>query len=206
MGLWDLSGATIDGQHHLWVAAAPLLKAEKRPEIVRLVDAAVALAGTGLSVTDSEGRRYLGFSKNFKALFTPCRSLAQQLPESCNERRSVLDKMATPSGESHCGLGERILDGIAALVRCDSKVTPAQDSDTTDLGLETPEGNPFYVTTGEGASPEMREDERLETAEQLAELVREAVELAGDIYDATVASAPPPLRSSTTTAPQTRRK
>jgi len=34
----------------------------------------------------------------------------------------------------------------------------------------------------------MVEDERLETAEQLAELVREAVELAGDVYDATMTS------------------
>jgi hypothetical protein len=189
MGLWDLSGATIDGQHHFWVEAAPLLKAEKPRDVARLVDAAVTLAGTGLSVSDSEDSGgYLSVSKSLKTLFTVCRRLAQQLPEACNERRSVLDKLGTSTGDCHGGLHERILDCIAALVECDDKVTAAHDSETTDLGLETPEGKPFYVTTGKGPSPDMVEDERLETAEQLVELLREAVELAGNVYDATMTS------------------
>jgi hypothetical protein len=186
MGLWDLSGATIDGQHHFWMDAAPLLKAEKPPDIVRLVDAAVTLAETGLYISRSEENSgYLGVSQSLQALFTVCRRLAQQLPEACNERRSVLDKLGTPTGDCHGGLHDRILDCIAALIECNNKVTAAHDSETTDLGLETPEGKPFYVTTGAGPSPKMVEDERLETAEQLAELVGEAVELAGDVYDAT---------------------
>jgi hypothetical protein len=189
MGLWDLSGATIDGQHHFWVDGAPLLKAEKPPDVARLVDAAVTLAESGLSVSDNENNSgYLGVSKSLETLFTVCKRLAQQLPESCNERRSVLDKLGTPTGNCHGRLHQRILDGIAALVECDNKVTTAHDSETTDLGLETPEGEPFYVTTGKGPSPEMVEDERLETAEQLVELLGEAVELAGDVYDATTTS------------------
>jgi len=189
MGLWDLSGATIDGQHHFWVDAAPLLKAEKPPDIVRLVDTAVRLAETGLYINGSEeSSGYLGVSKSLQTLFTVCKRLAQQLPEACNERRSVLDKLDTPTGDCRGRLHQRILDCIAALVECDNKVTTAHESETTDLGLETPEGKPFYMTTGDGPDPEMVEDERLETAEQLAELVREAVELAGDVYDATMTS------------------
>jgi hypothetical protein len=189
MGHWDLSGATIDGQHHFWMDAAPLLKAEKPPDIVRLVDAAVTLAETGLYISGSEENSgYLGVSQSLRALFTVCRRLAQQLPEACNERRSVLDKLGTPTGDCHGDLHERILDCIAALIECNNKVTAARDSETTDLGLETPEGKPFYVTTGAVPSPKMVEDERLETAEQLAELVGEAVELAGDVYDATTKS------------------
>jgi hypothetical protein len=189
MGLWDLSGATIDGQHHFWMYAAPLLKAEKPRDIVRLVDAAVTLAETGLYIKSSEeSSGYLGVSKSLETLFTVCKGLALQLPESCNERRSVLDKLGAPTGDCHGRLHQRILDCVAALVECDNKVTTAHDSETTDLGLETPEGEPFYMTTGDGPDPEMVEDERLETAEQLVELLREAVELAGDVYDATTTS------------------
>jgi len=189
MGHWDLSGATIDGQHHFWAEAAPLLKAEKPRDVARLVDGAATLAEAGLSVSDSEDNSgYLAVSMSLKALFTVCRRLAQQLPESCNERRLVLDKLGTQRGDCHAQLHERVLACIAALVECDRNVTAAQDSETTDLGLETPEGKPFYVTTGAVPSPKMVEDERLETAEQLAELVGEAVELAGDVYDATTKS------------------
>jgi len=182
MGLWDLSGATIDGQHYFWVDAAPLLKAGKPPDVVRLVDATVALAQTGLNINGSEEDcGYLNVNKSLKSLFALSKRLAQQLPEACSERRSVPDKMGAPTGESHSGLYERILDRITALVECDHQVTAARDSETTDLGLETPDGKPFYVTAGR-PTLETVDDKRLETSEDLAELVREAVELAGDVY------------------------
>jgi len=185
MGLWDLTGATIGGQHYFWADAAPVLRAGKPHDVVRLVDAAVAVAQAGLFISASEKDcGYLNVSESLKALSTLCKRLAQQLPEACTERRSVPDKMGAPTGDCHGSLHERILDCVAALIECDNKVTAAEDSETTDLDLATPEGKPFYVTTERGPSSEILYDGRLETAEQLAELLREAVELAGDVYDA----------------------
>jgi len=153
MGLWDLSGATIDGQHHFWVDAGPCSKL-RSADIVRLVDTAVRLLRRDCTSTVAKKAAAILVSARASRRCLRC---AKDSPSNFPKRATsdVRSRQAGHSnGDCRGRLHQRILDCIAAWSSATTKVTTAHESETTDLGLETPEGKPFYMTTGDGPDPE----------------------------------------------------
>jgi len=173
MTTWDLQ---------LCPETAQPFKDGQPPDIVRLVDAAVAVAEMGRSI-DNGGREsgYEGVVAAVRKLFEACDQIT---PDKIAVRKWAGDLRLNDPG----GLFSEIQDRVTDLVACDKKVAVAEKWDTEDIDLVVPQSESYPTLTEDEPIREILRTERDVTADKLEVLVRDALALAYRVYTAAVKS------------------